>query len=106
MKKIIKLILLFTFLFASVVLAADIQLNSSPIEIGDKLPMPYDCLEYRGHNTVAALYATGCPDKGEGWLYIAINTAGQFVFIWNGQALVLQPTGKGQNQVNLYRRTP
>jgi hypothetical protein len=96
-------------LFFSVLLSgatfSEIKINVSPIEMGNLLPVPYDCIVYFGHNDkVAALYSADCPGKVEGWIYPASNTSGDFIFQWNQETLILRPIGPGKNQMNLFRR--
>lgn len=106
MKKIILILILLSFLVTGA-WAQDVLINSVPIEVGDILPAPYSCLGYRGRSPdVIGLYGVGCDLKPEGWIYLTISTAGEYPFSWYGEILVLKPTGKGKNQMNLYRRIP
>ncbi len=101
------LLVLAILLMPRLCLTRDLQINISPIEIGDSLPFPYECISYRGHSSeVAALILIGCIDKGDGWVYPKVYST-DFFFEWYGEKLFLRMFGTGgKNQVNLYRRTP
>jgi hypothetical protein len=94
--------------------ATTLTLIDATVEVGDVFPSPYSCLSYSGHNdAVAALYAQGCGGvKRDGWIYAHVNSAGDFIFVWEGETLLLRPitpqnavslTG---SQMSLYRRLP
>ena len=116
MRKLWKVILLMLVLLVPGIVysATTLNLIASPVEVGDVLPSPYSCLSYSGHNdAIAALYAQGCgADKRDGWIYVHVTSAGDFVFVWEGETLLLRPITPANavspvgSQMSLFKRLP